>query len=149
MPRYEQMRSSSSARNYENQLRQQHPSIHYVASSFDRSGLPPAQPCRDSCCISPSPMRNGYRDASRSKSRQRHQSSLLRQMSSDQKPLTATKGGPAGKTPETFYINTITNNYYQIKRKNGQIVNKNEVAGQLKSLPEIQQTPRSSKMSAA
>lgn len=29
--------------------------------------------------------------------------------------------GPNGKRPETYYINTITNNYYQVKRKNGQV----------------------------
>ena len=40
-------------------------------------------------------------------------------MSKDSKqPRSQSETRPIGKRPETFYINTITNNYYQIKKKN-------------------------------
>jgi len=32
--------------------------------------------------------------------------------------MTRSSSETKGKKPETFYINTITNNYYQVKRDN-------------------------------
>ena len=112
MPRYEQGRSAT--KNFEHYGRQ--PNIHYVNSRFDRAGVVPAEPCRDSCCVSPSNIAGvaGGKPLSRSRSRQRKSSSLFRDSTPKQKT-----GKVNGKTPETFYINTITNNYYQIRRKNG------------------------------
>lgn len=42
------------------------------------------------------------------------------------------------KRQETYYVNTITNNYYQVKRKNGQVgeTGKNADSGSKGALPE-------------
>ena len=46
--------------------------------------------------------------------RNRSNKSIVARTSSEKRRL-------ALKKPETFYINTITNNYYQVKKKNAQL----------------------------
>ena len=84
----------------------QQPNIHYVHSSFER---PPLMPCRLACCINTSSLPS-LSQTKPPQNKQRSKPGQLNRSSSESKTQ--------GKRPETFYINTITNNYYQIQRKN-------------------------------
>lgn len=84
-----------------NNYEMQQPNIHYIQSSFER----PTQqvgPYGRNCCITP----GSAFSVSQSKVKTKGEGKPARSSSETKKKL-----------PETYYINTITNNYYQIKRK--------------------------------
>lgn len=90
----------------------QQPNIHYVHSSFER---PPVNPCRLACCLTPGSVASGQ-----GLSQRQHRSTKQRK-DSQSRPRSnseAKQNQSVGSRPETFYINTITNNYYQVKRQN-------------------------------
>ena len=123
-------------------MQQQQPNIYFVNSSFERQGQPPYRyPAYDPYCVTPGsafsmPPAAGQKarrqsPASRSQSRQ---GGAQGRASSESKKLAR-----VGKhqRPETFYINTITNNYYQVKKRNALLARqaeankmKNEVSSQ-------------------
>ena len=121
-------------------MQQQPPhNIYFVNSSFERGqqGVPGQPPCRYPCCVTPGSALSMAPAAAGAK-QQMHQkharSPYARQgagaqgrSSSESKKL-ARVGGPLGKhqRPETFYINTITNNYYQVKKRNAQLARQAE-----------------------
>jgi hypothetical protein len=80
----------------------QQPNIHYVHSSFER---PPPMPCKLACCVTPGSVFNQHQ-TQYPQNKQRISAGKMNRSSSETKTLK--------KHPEAFYINTITNNYYQV-----------------------------------
>ena len=87
------------------------PNIHYVHSSFERQHA--HGPCRLPCCVTP----NSVVAANQKSDRQKKSSKddRERRSSSESKKVHSKSG-------EAVYMNTITNNYYHIKRKNGETI---------------------------
>lgn len=108
-------------------MQQQQPNIYFVNSSFERHGGAGGNQYRYApCCVTPESMapaeRKGRKSSACSNKLLNRQDRMMRgRTSSESKKLPVAKQAHPNQQkhqrPETFYINTITNNYYQVKKR--------------------------------